>query len=111
MSDPGVVSVLRYGKQACTHPCACSRAQCPDVVDACAMFQKMCVCSHKTEMELSETLMMWKTLSHLCDALDLDRETMHWASPTLTQRQDASNTQALPKHAQPSPFLQGFLQG
>jgi len=64
------------------------------------------VLRHKTEMEISETLQMWKTKSHVCN-LVLNMPSAPVAQ-LMAKQQQAKN---LPKEAQQSPFLTSFYQG
>jgi hypothetical protein len=61
---------------------------------------------HKAEMEVEETLLLWKTKSHVCN-LVLDESSPPIAK--IMQQQQSEKT--LPKQAVQSPFLSSFLQG
>jgi len=61
---------------------------------------------HKAEMEVQETLLLWKTKSHVCN-LVLNESAPQIASLMAKQQQEKQLT----PQAKQSPFLSSFLQG
>jgi hypothetical protein len=65
------------------------------------------VLRHKAEMEVTESLLMWKTKSHICKLLLAEGGNANLGKMMQKRQQETQ----LPEQAKESPFLSAFYKG
>ena len=78
----------------------------PPCVLLCSTLSLLLSVRHKAEMEVQESLLMWKTKSHVCNMIMQDS-----APPLAALMAKQQQETQLPQQAKESPFLTEFYQG
>ena len=82
------------------------------IARVCMLARSLCSLSlsfparHKAEMEVTESLLMWKTKSHVCNLI------LNESAPPIAALMASEQQQKqLPREQAQSPFLSSFYQG